>query len=114
MRNKKFIPAALTMALIASIVSQSAALSAYGNDDHRFSLQTVLRSLGAQDWQRRQEIERLLNEHKAEAPTILTNALDSADPEVQKNASELLSRMSSNWEFVISDRALATIIVILK
>ncbi len=79
-----------------------------------FSLQAVLRSLGAQDFQRRQEIERLLNERKSEAPAILTNALDSADPEVQKNASELLSRMSHNWEFVIPDRSLATIIVILK
>ncbi len=120
MRNKKFIPTAVTVAILASIVSsvsigsQNAALAAYGNDDHRFSLQTVLRSLGAHDWQRRQEVEKLLNEHKSEAPTILTNALDSADPEVQKNASEMLSRMSNNWEFVINDRALATIIAILK
>lgn len=123
MRNKKLIPTAVSVAILASIVSsvsmvaigsQNAALAAYGNDDHRFSLQTVLRSLGAQDWQRRQEVEKLLNEHKSEAPTILTNALDSADPEVQKNASEMLARMSNNWEFVINDRSLATIIAILK
>lgn len=122
MRNKKFIPT-VTVAMLASIVSmtssqmigsRNAALAAYGNDEYRFSLQTVLRSLGAQDWQRRQEVEKLLNEHKSEAPTILTNALDSADPVVQKNASEMLSRMSSNWDFVISDRSLATIIAILK
>ena len=119
MHNKKFIPVGLTagFALLVSSLSigtQNAAFAAYGNDDHRFSLQSVLRSLGSQDHQRRQEIERLLNERKSEAPTILTNALDSADPEVQKNASDLLARMSHNWEFVINDRSLATIIVILK
>lgn len=119
MRNKKYFPVAVTsgIALLVSslsVGSPNAALAAYGNDDHRFSLQSVLRSLGSQDYQRRQEIERLLNERKSEAPTILTNALDSADPEVQKNASELLARMSHNWEFVINDRSLATIIVILK
>lgn len=114
MRNKIFIPSAAAFGVIASLVLQSSALATYGNDDHRFSLQTVLRSLGSQDWQRRQEIEKLLNEHKGEAPALLTNALDSADPEVQKNASELLQRMASNWEFVIPDRSLATIVAILK
>ncbi len=119
MRNKKYFPVAVTsgFALLVSslsVGSPNSALAAYGNDDHRFSLQSVLRSLGSQDYQRRQEIERLLNERKSEAPTILTNALDSADPEVQKNASELLARMSHSWEFVINDRSLATIIVILK
>lgn len=114
MRNTIFIPAAATFGIIASIVFQSSASAAYGNEDHRFSLPTILRSLGSQDWQRRQEIERLLNEHKAEAPTLLTNALDSSDPEVQKNASDMLARMAGNWEFVISDRSLATIIGIMK
>ncbi len=116
MGNKKSnpIPGAVTVGIIASIVFQSTALASYGNEDYRFSLPAILRSLGAQDWQRRQEIERLLNEHKAEAPTLLTNALDSPDPEVQKNASEMLSRMAANWEFVISDRSLATIIGIMK
>ncbi len=114
MRKGKFVSAVVPIAALTVLGLQNAAFAAYGNEDHRFSLQSVLRSLGAQDWQRRQDIERLLNEHKSEAPTILTNALDSADPEVQKNASELLSRMSHNWEFVISDRSLATIIAILK
>lgn len=114
MRKKKFFPAAVFLSAIAAVLSPNPALSAYGNDDHRFSLQSVLRSLGSSDWQRRQEIERLLNEHKSEAPVILTDALDSTETEVQKNASEILMRMSSNWEFVISDRSLATIVGILK
>lgn len=113
MRNKKFT-LAISLSLVASIFLPSSALAAYGNDDHRFSMQSVLRSLGSSDWQRRQDIERLLNERKAEAPVILTNALDSTEPEVQKNASELLMRMSGNWEFVIPDKSLATIVAIMK
>lgn len=114
MRNKKFSPAAFCLTASAVIFFPQSAISAYGNDDHRFSLQAVLRSLSSTDWQRRQEIERLLNEHKSEAPVVLTNALDSTDPEVQKNASEMLMRMSASWEFVIPDRSLATIVGILK
>lgn len=114
MRNKNLIFAAISISAITASLFPNSTLAAYGNDDHRFSLQAVLRSLGSSDWQRRHEIERLLSEHKAEAPVILTNALDSTDPEVQKNASEMLSRMSGNWEFVIPDRSLATIVAILK
>jgi len=114
MRKNRLIPAAFCLTASAVMFFPKSVIAAYGNDDHRFSLQAVLRSLSSSDWQRRQEIERLLNEHKSEAPVILTNALDSADPEVQKNASEMLMRLSASWEFVIPDRCLATIVGILK
>lgn len=115
MRNKKSIPLAVFFS--ASLIAQSFAIAAYAGED-RLSMGTILRLLGggdrSNDWQRRQDAERLLNDHKAEATTLLTNALDNPDPEVQKNASELLSRLTSNWEFVVSEHSLATILGILK
>jgi len=117
MRNKKFFAASIIFCV--SIGVPNSLCTAQASED-KLSAPMILRLLGASDnqngndWHRRQEVERLLNDYKAEAPALLTNALDSTDPEVQKNASELLPRMSSSWEFVISDDSLATILGILK
>jgi len=115
MRSKKYIPAVVFFS--ASLVLQNFALTAAASED-RLSMQTILRYLSAgernTDWQRRQDLERLLNDHKSEATTLLTNALDSSDADVQRNASEILSRITSNWEFVVSDHSLATILGIMK
>lgn len=115
MRNKKLVTAAVFFS--ASLLLQNLALAAYGSEE-RLSMQMILRLLSggdrSNDWQKRQEAERLLNDHKSEATTLLTNALDSSDPDVQKNAAEILSRITSNWEFVVSDHSLATILGILK
>lgn len=101
-------------AACAILVAQSATFAALARDEDRPSIQTLLKELNTQDWTRRNEIERLLNERKAEAAEALVDALDSSDPAVQANAAEYLDRLSSNWEFVVSDKGLATILGITK
>lgn len=100
--------------LLSAGLSCREASAAYGKDDHVMSLQTALRTLTPQDWARRQEVEKMLNENKAQAAIALTNALDSGDPQVQKNAADILVRMSGSQDFIIQDKALASMISILK
>ncbi|MBC7997034.1 MAG: hypothetical protein IAF58_03780, partial [Leptolyngbya sp.] len=100
--------------LLSAGLSCREASAAYGKDDRVMSLQTALRTLTPQDWARRQEVEKMLNENKAKAAVALTNALDSGDPQVQKNAADILLRMSGSQDFIIQDKALASMISILK
>lgn len=102
------------IAAAAVILSQTAAQAALTKEEEGVSLQVILRDLNTTDWNRRSAIERILSERKAEAADALVNALDSSDPVVQANAAEIMSRLSGNWDFVISDKGLATILGIIR
>ncbi|HEY9786052.1 MAG TPA: hypothetical protein V6D17_11660, partial [Candidatus Obscuribacterales bacterium] len=94
----------------AVLLSQTASYGALALNDESASISTLLKGLNTQDWQRRNEVEQILNKRKGEAAEALVNALDSGDPVVQENAADILDRMSGNWDFIISDRGLATIL----
>lgn len=101
--------------IVCAFVGDSSASGAAPPADSFVStLQTALRTMDPQDWKRRQEIEKLLNENKAQAAIALTNALDTSDLQVQKTAADLLVRMSGLQDFVIQDKSLTTLIAILK
>ena len=99
---------------ISMVLSQSASYAAMARDDDGRSINSLLRDLNTQDYSRKNEIERILGERKSESGEMLINALDNSDPIVQGNAAEILEHLSGNWDFVVSNRGLATILGIMK